>query len=99
MNSPLSERKDSICPACGHGLNSHFRDVTGIARCTVVHSGVTDREIIGIPWSEGCPCADFVMPPKPPSARDLDILERSERLREIVREAHARMKHSTNEES
>ena len=39
------------------------------------------------------------MPPKPPSARDLDILERSERLREIVREAHARMKHSTNEES
>lgn len=48
MTQP-TERKDSICPACGHGLNSHFRDVTGIARCTVVHSGVTDRGIIGIP--------------------------------------------------
>lgn len=79
--------EDERCAGCGHSLSWHFRDVNGVARCTVIHSGVSDRGIIGIPWSKRCACADFVLPPRPPSRREELINAQSKRLREIVRSA------------
>lgn len=72
-----------LCEGCGHYLSCHFRDVTGVARCTVVHRGVTDRGIIGLPWERGCDCADFITPPKPPSREEVI----SEKFKEVVKQA------------
>jgi hypothetical protein len=52
----MSESTD-VCPGCEHSLSRHFRDVTGVVRCLVTHSGVSDRGVIGIPWRTECDCA------------------------------------------
>ena len=48
-----------MCEGCGHTIGEHFNDVRGIARCLHVDSGVSDRGIIGIPWSSRCDCVNF----------------------------------------
>lgn len=49
----------SNCESCGHPLAQHFTDVTGVARCLHVHSGVSTSGIIGMPWSHHCDCENM----------------------------------------
>lgn len=49
-----------LCESCGHPRALHYRDVDNIARCRSVESGVSTSGVIGIPWSRGCDCEEFV---------------------------------------
>ena len=48
-----------VCIGCGHSLASHFKDVTGVARCLHSTSGVSSSGVCGIPWTQDCDCKDF----------------------------------------
>jgi len=81
----MAEQK--LCEGCGHSLACHFRDVTGVARCTVVHRGVTDKGIIGLPWERHCACAEFVVPPQPTNRQEIMTDRQREKLEDLVKGA------------
>ena len=74
---------EASCEGCGHALSWHFRDVTGVVRCTVVHSGVSDRGVIGLPWSQRCGCTNYSLPKQPRPEQP----ELPEAFKQIIREA------------
>lgn len=62
MTDTQSSLRENNCDGCDHTRGRHFRDVDGVVRCLVVASGVSDRGVIGIPWSAGCDCVNFISP-------------------------------------
>lgn len=48
------------CTGCEHTTALHFQDVDGVVRCLWSASGVSDRGVIGMPWSITCDCADYI---------------------------------------
>lgn len=87
---PSTETKSAdlqLCSGCGHSLAWHFRDVTGVARCNVVHRGVTERGIIGLPWERHCECADFIVPLKPPSREEVMTEAQRKKFQDLVKVA------------
>ena len=87
MSHPMVEKVSvgdtEVCPACNHGVSWHFNDVTGVARCLVVHRGETTSGIIGLPWERRCPCANFQVPEQPEPERP----RLSEGLKQVLRDA------------
>lgn len=67
-----------VCTGCGHSLSWHFNDVTGVARCLVVSHHVSTKGILGIPWEEHCPCANFQSPPKISEPESTEMLTPAE---------------------
>lgn len=65
------------CPGCEHPLSQHFKDVTGVVRCLYSRHGLSDRGVIGIPWTEHCDCADYVSV-QGDQRREQERLEREE---------------------
>lgn len=55
----MSETIREVCAHCGHGIERHFNDVTGVARCLWTERGTTDRGVIGLPFERRCGCTNF----------------------------------------
>lgn len=49
-----------VCSGCGHTLSKHYEAVDGSVYCLVSWSGVSDRGIIGVPWTRECDCKNYV---------------------------------------
>jgi hypothetical protein len=55
MSEPIK-----VCLGCDHPISRHVNNVSGVALCLVVDTGVSSKGVIGIPWEHPCDCENFV---------------------------------------